>query len=91
MTTSASIPSTADAYASACAWLPAEIEITPRLLLVVGQRGELVQHAARLERPGALKELRLEAHVGADSSLESVADVSSGVRCSRSPMRSRAR
>ena len=24
------MPSTADAYASACAWLPAEIEITPR-------------------------------------------------------------
>src|SRR6266545_3635330 len=30
MTTSASIPSSADAYASACAWLPAEIEMTPR-------------------------------------------------------------
>ena len=30
MTTSASIPSSAEAYASACAWLPAEIEITPR-------------------------------------------------------------
>ncbi len=46
-------PSAAAPQASACAWLPAEMPITPRALLLGRQRREPVEHAARLEGAGA--------------------------------------
>ena len=53
-------PPCAAAHASACAWLPAETPITPRARSLARQRAHLVERAARLERAGALEQLRLQ-------------------------------
>src|ERR671926_373978 len=90
MTTSASIPSTAAAYASACAWLPAEIEITPRPF----SSSESVESLFRTPR-GLNDTVRCRSSALKDTSAptrsERVRELSSGVRCTRPAMRSRAR
>jgi hypothetical protein len=90
MTTSASIPSTAAAYASACAWLPAEIEMTPRRFSSSESVESLFRTPRGLKEPVRWKSSALK-DTSAPTRSESVRELSSGVRCSRPAIRSRAR
>jgi hypothetical protein len=90
MTTSASSPSNADAYASACAWLPAEMEMRPRCFSSSDSVASLFSTPRGLKEPVRCSSSALK-RTSAPTFFESVADESSGVRWSRPPMRSRAR
>ena len=88
MTISASSPASRAAHATACAWLPAEIEITPRA------RSSSVSSAIRFSAPRTLNEpVRWKSSAlkcaSAPSRSESVAERSSGVRWTRPAIVSR--
>src|SRR5438105_12095327 len=90
MTTSASIPSTAAAYASACAWLPAEIEMTPRCFSSSESVESLFRTPRGLNEPVRWRSSALK-DTSAPTRSERVRELSVGVRCTRPAMRSRAR
>src|ERR687886_2031083 len=90
MTTRASIPSTAAAYASACAWLPAEIEMTPRRFSSSERVESLFRTPRGLNEPVRCSSSALK-DTSAPTRSESVRELSSGVRCKRPAIRSRAR
>src|SRR5205085_12649644 len=83
------MPSTADAYASACAWLPAEIEITPRRFSSGDSVASLFRTPRGLNAPVRWKSSALKT-TSAPTCSESVREPSIGVRCSRPAIRSRA-
>src|SRR5919199_712357 len=89
MTTRASIPSTAAAYASACAWLPAEIEMTPRRFSWAESVESLFRTPRGLNEPVRWRSSALK-DTSAPARSERVRELSSGVRCRRPAMRSRA-
>ena len=89
MTTSASIPSTAAAYASAWAWLPAEIEMTPRAFSSSLSVASLLRTPRGLNEPVRWRSSALKWTVAPTRS-ESVRELSIGVRCRRPAMRFRA-
>jgi hypothetical protein len=89
MTTSASIPSRADAQATACAWLPAEIVITPASFSAGVSDASLLSTPRGLNEPVRWKSSAFRT-TSAPVRRESVAEVKVGVRCSRPPIASRA-
>src|SRR5207248_8060049 len=89
ITTSASIPSTADAYASAPAWLPAEIEITPRRFSSSESVASLFRTPRGLNEPVRWKSSALK-ETSTPARSERVREPSIGVRCSRPAIRPRA-
>src|ERR671937_669268 len=89
MTTSASMPSTAAAYASACAWFPAEIEITPRRFSSSESVASLFRTPRGLNEPVRWKSSALKA-TSTPARSERVREPSIGVRCSRPAIRPRA-
>ena len=89
MTTSASIPSAAAAKASACAWLPAEIEITPRAFSSGESDASLLKTPRGLNEPVRWKSSALR-KTSAPVSPDSVRELNVGVRWTRSPMTARA-
>ena len=90
ITTSASIPSTAEANASAWAWLPAEIEITPRAFSSALSVASRLRTPRGLNAPVRWKSSALK-RTSAPVCSESVREPSIGVRCRRPAIRSRAR
>src|SRR6266567_1071847 len=86
MTTSASMPSSADAYASACAWLPAEIEITPRAFSSSVSVASLFSTPRGLNAPVRWRSSALKC-TGTPTRSESVRELSIGVRWTRPPKR----
>ena len=84
------MPSTAEAYASAWAWLPAEMEMTPRCFSSSVSVASLLSTPRGLNEPVRWSNSALN-RTSAPIRSDSVADESNGVRCSRPPIRSRAR
>src|ERR671924_662982 len=86
MTTRQSTPSSAEQYASACAWLPAEMPITPR------PRSSAESEASFVRTPRGLNEpVRWKSSAFRKTRSPSVADEKTGVRCRRPAIASRAR
>jgi hypothetical protein len=85
MTTSASIPSLAAPHASACAWFPAEIPITPRA------RSSGVSDESLLRTPRTLNDpVRWKSSAFSQTRSPSVREPKVGVRCTRPRIRSAA-
>src|SRR5919108_4733320 len=82
MTSSASIPSEAAAQASACAWLPAEIPITPRAFSSPESDASLFSTPRGLNEPVRWKSSAFR-WTGAATRAARVAELKTGVRCRR--------
>src|SRR3954471_24409481 len=89
MTSSASSPSTRVPQASACAWFPAEMPITPRSRSCGVSAARLVSTPRGLNEPVRWNSSAFSETRAPVSSL-SVAEENVGVRCSRPPIASRA-
>src|SRR4051812_40218492 len=76
-------------YASACAWLPAEIEITPAPRSSADSAARFVSTPRGLKEPVRWRSSALS-DVSAPIRFESVAELSTGVRWRRPPIASRA-
>ena len=84
------MPSSAEQYASAWAWLPAEIPITPRDVSSGVSEASFVSTPRGLNDPVRWKSSAFRC-TSAPDSCESDADVNVGVRCRRPAIASRAR
>ncbi len=76
------MPSSRDAHATACAWLPAEIVITPRLFSSSPSADSVLRTPRTLNEPVRWKSSAFRC-ASAPSRSESVAERSSGVRWTR--------
>ena len=90
----AAMPSRLAWRATAWAWLPADMAMTPRAALRGGQQGEAVGGAALLEGAGGLQIVELQHHLGAGRARDRVAAAAPacaarGRRCARPPPRHR--
>ena len=85
------MPSSAEQYASACAWLPAEIPITPRAFSSGVSEASLVSTPRGLNEPVRWKSSAFRCTSRARQLARASADVNVGVRCRRPAIASRAR
>src|SRR5581483_4009465 len=90
MTTSASSPSSRAPQATAWAWLPAEIEMTPRSFSAGESAASFASTPRTLKEPVRWNSSALR-NASAPSRSDSVLERRSGVRCRRPPAAARAR